>query len=144
MNVRVTKIHANAKLPVYGTPGSAAFDLAACEEVTVPPRNQGLVPTGLVFCIPPDHVMLIFARSSLFGKLGLMLSNGVGVLDADYCGPEDECKILVYNPGNEPVTVGSGARIAQGMIVPRPSLTFEEGPAQGPSRGGLGSTGGHG
>ncbi|MFH1078602.1 MAG: dUTP diphosphatase [Patescibacteria group bacterium] len=144
MNVRVTKTHPGAVIPAYATADSAAFDLTAAEETVIPPGGQGLVPIGLVFAVPEGHVMHIFARSSTFGKLGLMLSNGVGVIDADYRGPNDEIRVLMFNPGQAPVTVPAGTRVAQAIIYPFPHVEFEEGPAENTSRGGIGSTGGYG
>lgn len=141
MNVRITKIRPTAVIPTYGTERSAGFDLSAAEQVTIPSRGHGLVPTGLVFGIPDGHVLHIFARSSTFPKLGLLLANGVGVIDADYSGPTDELFISMYNPGDVPVTIEPGQRVAQGIIYPRPRVTFVEGSADGPSRGGFGSTG---
>lgn len=141
MRVRVTRVRPGAVIPVYATPGSAAFDLTAAEKTAVPSRGQGNVPTGLVFRVPEGHVLHVFARSSTFGKLGLMLSNGVGIVDSDYCGPADELFVLLFNPGDAPVTVEAGTRIAQAMIYPYPRVEFEEGPSDGPSRGGIGSTG---
>jgi dUTP pyrophosphatase len=144
MNVRVTKLDPRAVIPAYQTEGAGAFDLTVIEDAVVPTRSSSFLRTGLVFGIPQDHVMLIFARSSLFKKFGLMLTNNVGVLDADFCGPEDECYISVWNPSDLSVHVAAGTRLAQAIILPRPKATFEEGPALGPSRGGWGSTGGHG
>jgi dUTP pyrophosphatase len=143
MNVRITRIDPRARIPQYQTLGASAFDLETIEDVSVP--NGGtLLRTGLVFGIPEDHVMLILARSSLYKKFGLLLANQVGVLDADYAGPEDECFIYVWNPGTTPIEVKAGSRLAQAIILPRERATFEEGPALGKNRGGFGSTGGHG
>ena len=141
MKICITKLRPTAVIPTYGTPSSAAFDLTAAETTIIPPHGQGLVPTGLIFRIPENHVMHVFARSTTFAKLGLMLANGVGVLDPDYCGPNDEVRIIMYNPSDAPVTVEVGVRVAQAIIYPRPQIEFEEGAAQGPSRGGFGSTG---
>ena len=141
MKIKITKVHPEAKIPTYGTPGAAAFDLAISETTTVQAGAQGLLPTGLVFCIPEEHVFLVYARSSTFGRYKLLPSNGVGVIDPDYCGPEDELKILTYNMSDKPVTIEAGTRIAQGVILPRPRITFVVGEATGPSRGGFGSTG---
>ncbi|MBU1032649.1 MAG: dUTP diphosphatase [Patescibacteria group bacterium] len=141
MKIHITKIRPNAVIPTYGTPNSGAFDLAAAETITIEPLSQGIVPTGLVMCIPEGHVMHVFPRSSTFQKFGIFLSNGVAVIDSDYCGPTDELMVMFYNPGDKPVTISSGTRIAQAIIYPRPKIEFEEGAADGPSRGGFGSTG---
>jgi len=139
--VRITRIDPRAELPAYKTEGAAAFDLGVIEDVTIPPRSAARLRTGLVFGIPREHVLLIFARSSLFAKHGLTMANGVGVIDPDYCGPEDELLLSTWNPGDQLVQLTAGTRICQGIILPRPQIHFEEGPAQGTARGGFGSTG---
>ena len=144
MFVRITKLDPRAVTPQYQTAGAAAFDLHVIEDAVVEPGGAAFLRTGLVFGIPEDHVMLIMARSSLYKKFGLQLANQLGVLDADYCGPEDECHVYVYNPGKTPVEVKAGSRLAQAIVLKRDRVTFEEGPALGPTRGGWGSTGGHG
>ena len=63
----------------------------------IPPRSIGLVGTGLVIAVPDGYFLGIFARSSTPLKRGLMVANGVGVVDADYCGPDDEVKMQVIN-----------------------------------------------
>ena len=128
-------------LPKYETPGSAGFDLAASEDVTVEPGAIALIPTGLVIGVPPGHFLGIFARSSTPLKKGLMVANGVGVVDSDYCGPDDEVKVQVLNFTKAPVTVRRGDRIAQGLILPFVRAEWNEGNASGPTRGGFGSTG---
>ena len=130
-------------LPRYQTPGAAAFDLAAAADLVVAPGQLALVPTGLVFAVPDGHFLAIVARSSL-PKRGLIVANGLGVLDSDYRGPADEARVLVLNYTGGPVTITKGDRIAQAFVlrVPRVSfvpLTHEDGDA---SRGGFGSTGG--
>jgi dUTP pyrophosphatase len=144
MQVRITKLDPRAVIPEYKTPLAASFDLTVIEDATVPPHGQCMLQTGLGFGIPEGHVMLIFSRSSTFMKFGVILANGVGTIDADYSGPDDELKIIVLNPGNEAVTIAAGSRVAQAMILPRPEITFVEGPAGNINRGGFGTTGGHG
>ena len=141
MTIRITKLHPNAIIPTYATPGSACFDLHILEDAVVPPRGAAFLRTGLVFGLPPGHVLFIFARSSLYKKYGLQLANQVGIVDSDYGGPEDECYIYVRNPGDMSVPLTAGLRLAQVMILPYPQITFKEGPADKPSRGGWGSTG---
>jgi dUTP pyrophosphatase len=129
-------------MPVYQTAGAAGFDLAASAEVTVAPGAIVLIPTGLVVEVPQGHFLGIFARSSTPLKKGLMVANGVGVLDSDYCGPTDELKIQVMNVTTAPVTVAKGDRIAQGVVMPFVRVEIEDGTgATAASRGGFGSTG---
>jgi dUTP pyrophosphatase len=129
-------------MPRYETACAAAFDFTAAEEVTVLAGGVALVPTGLVVEVPAGMFLGIFARSSTPLKRGLMVANGVGVVDPDYCGPEDEVKIAVMNFTAAPVTVKRGDRIAQGMFLAAPRVVWEETEALGASsRGGFGGTG---
>ncbi|HWQ99272.1 MAG TPA: deoxyuridine 5'-triphosphate nucleotidohydrolase [Candidatus Methylomirabilis sp.] len=141
MLVRITKLDPRAVVPQYQTAGAAAFDLHVIEDAVIEPGGTAFLRTGLVFGIPADHVMLIFPRSSMYTKTGLRLGNQTGILDADYCGPNDECLIYVWNPGDTAVDVKVGTRLAQAIVLKRDRVTFEEGPALGPSRGGWGTTG---
>lgn len=142
MTVTVTRLAPHVALPRYETPGAAAFDLAAAADVEVPARGIALVPTGLVVAVPAGHFLAILARSSTPLKRGLMVANGVGVVDSDYCGPADEVKIQVFNITDAPVRVAAGDRLAQGMVLAAPRVSLVEGAApDGPSRGGFGSTG---
>lgn len=142
MKIRIHRLHPEVRLPEYQTSGSAAFDLAASARVTISPGEVALVPTGLVIEVPAGMFLGIFARSSTPLKRGLMVANGVGVVDSDYCGPQDEVKIAVVNVTREPVTVTPGDRIAQGIVLPAPRVEWEEvGELQTPSRGGFGATG---
>jgi len=129
-------------MPSYQTAGAAGFDLAASADLTVDPGAIVLVPTGLVVDVPPGHFLGIFARSSTPLKKGLVVANGVGVLDSDYCGPTDELKIQVMNVTKSPVEIRAGDRLAQGVVIPFARADLEDGDgATSPSRGGFGSTG---
>ncbi len=142
MTLKITRLSPAVALPAYATVGAAAFDLAASAAVSVPPHAIALVATGLVVEVPAGHFLAILARSSTPLKRGLMVANGMGVVDSDYCGPADEVKIQVINVTDQPVQVAAGDRIAQAMVLAAPHVTFEEtaGASQA-SRGGFGSTG---
>ncbi len=142
IRVRVRRLRENALLPSYQTPGAAGFDLAATDDLVIPPGEVRLIPTGLVVEVPVGMFLGIFARSSTPLKRGLMVANGVGVVDPDYCGPEDEVKVQVLNFTSEPVQVRAGDRIAQGLLLPATRVTWEEvDTLRASSRGGFGATG---
>jgi dUTP diphosphatase len=142
MLLRITRLDPSVPLPSYSTGGSAGFDLAAATDVEVPPHAIRLVGTGLVMKIPDGHFLAVFARSSTPITRGLMVANGVGVIDADYCGATDEVKIQVINVTDKPVRVARGDRLAQGIVLAAPRVTWEEvESATESSRGGFGSTG---
>jgi dUTP pyrophosphatase len=141
LKVRITRIDAGVQLPAYETPGAAGFDLASSVDMTIEPGQVALVPTGLVIEVPTGHLLGVFARSSTPLKRGLMVANGVGVVDSDYCGPADEIKIEVFNFTARPVIVRRGDRLAQGVILPFVRAEWrEEQETDRPTRGGFGAT----
>ena len=140
--VRIRRLDPSVELPGYATAGSAAFDLAASEVTTIAPGEVRLVPTGLVIEVPPGMFLGVFARSSTPLKKGLMVANGVGVVDSDYCGPADEIKVPVINVTTASVEIRKGDRIAQGILLPSPQIEWEEvSELATTSRGGFGGTG---
>ncbi len=142
MRLKIRRLDSTVSLPTYGTDESAGFDLAASHDLTVPPGRIALVRTGLVIEVPTGHFLAIFARSSSPLKRGLMVANGVGVIDPDYNGPADEVQIQVLNITDSDVRVSRGDRLAQGIILPAPRVTWQEVETiQEATRGGFGSTG---
>ena len=142
MRLKIKRLPSAVGLPEPATAHAAGFDLAAAIAMDVPPRSIRLVGTGLVIAVPEGHFLGIFARSSTPLKRGLIVANGVGVIDADYCGPDDEIKIQVLNITDAPVHVARGDRLAQGIVLPCPRIVWEEvTDMTEPTRGGFGSTG---
>ena len=141
LSVRIHRLRPSVALPRYESAGAAGFDLAAAVDMTIAPGTVALVPTGLVIEVPEGMCLGIFARSSTPLKRGLMVANGVGVVDQDYCGPEDEIRIAVLNFTAADVEVRAGDRLAQGILLPVTRVAWEEGPPRRASRGGFGSTG---
>src|SRR4029450_4465254 len=126
LTVRIHRLDPAVPLPKYETGGAAGFDLAASVDVTIAPGTIALVPTGLVIEVPHGHFLGIFARSSTPLRRGLMVANGVGVIDEDYCGPKDEVNVQVLNFTQAPVTVARGDRIAQGLFIPVSRAEWQE------------------
>lgn len=142
MNVIIKRIDPSLPLPEYHTSGAAAFDFYAREEVVVNPHSIAKIATNFIIQTPNGYMLNVYARSSLAHKKGLMLSNGVGVVDSDYAGPNDEILIAVYNFTDAPVTVTQGERIAQGTFVKVEQAQWHEThEIVAPNRGGFGSTG---
>lgn len=141
MKVRITRLDPSLPLPARETSGAAGFDLSASADLTIPAGGIALVPTGLVVKVPDGYFLGIFARSSTPLKRGLMVANGVGVIDTDYCGPEDEVKVQVLNFTQAPVQVRRGDRLAQGIFLKYAPPEWDEGAPVGKTRGGFGSTG---
>jgi dUTP pyrophosphatase len=71
-----------------------------------------------------------------------VVANGVGVIDSDYSGPNDEVMIQVMNVTDSDVKVSRGDRLAQGIVMPAPRVTWEEvSEIREVTRGGFGATG---
>jgi len=142
MRLKIKRLDTAIGLPEPATTGAAGFDLASAVDLEIPPRSIRLVGTGLVIAVPDGYFLGIFARSSTPLKRGLMVANGVGVVDADYCGPADEIKIQLLNITDAPVQVRRGDRLAQGIVLPCPRVEWEEVAEMSvPTCGGFGSTG---
>ena len=144
-NVRIARIDPTLPLPAYETGGAVGFDLLARLEMTVAPGAVARIPVNVIVETPPGYMLLVAARSSLPGRKGLSVPHGIGVIDQDYCGANDEILVQVYNFTAAPVTVGRGERIAQGVFVRVDQAAWQETTfADRPARGGFGSTGTHG
>jgi dUTP pyrophosphatase len=142
MRVKIRRLDATVPLPSYGTEESAGFDLAAAHDLTIGARSIALVRTGLVIEVPSGHFLAIFARSSTPLKRGLIVANGVGVIDPDYCGPTDEVMIQVLNVTDADVFVKRGDRLAQGILLAAPRVAWQEvQDIRASARGGFGATG---
>jgi len=155
----------------YATEQSACFDLSACLadrasvkgfyennepvvfvclkdesgafHIKIPAKARVLIPTGMIFDIEPLHHVKIWARSGLSIKKGLAMSNGVGVIDADYT---EEVFVPMINNSNQELKITHGDRVAQGELIFNWNQAqfkyIDVRPAQKSDRaGGFGSTG---
>ncbi|MDE1944577.1 MAG: dUTP diphosphatase, partial [Patescibacteria group bacterium] len=121
--------------------GEAAMDLASRSDVVIQPGTIEVLDLNVAMKPPPGHFVLMAARSSL-RKRGLMLANGIGILDEDYCGDGDEYHAALYNFTKEPVTVVRGERVVQIIVLPYDRVTWQEVDTLGaPDRGAFGTTG---
>jgi len=140
--MRVRRSRDPLPLPRYMTSGAAGMDLLADVEDTVvlAPRERRLVPTGIAVAVPAGFEAQVRPRSGLAARQGVTLLNAPGTIDADYRG---EVQVLLVNLGEEPVHVRRGDRIAQLVVAPVASVTWQEVPelpASARGAGGFGST----
>lgn len=141
-SVGITRVDPSLPLPRYATEGAAGFDFLCRLDTTVQPHSIARIPANVVICVPRDHVLVVALRSGTPARKGLLSPGGIGVIDPDYCGPDDEIQIQVYNFTDQPVAVERGERIAQGILVPSLICEWDEMDTSSErSRGGFGSTG---
>lgn len=123
--LKVTKLHADAKLPHKATPQSIGADVYAYlksesgRELTwsIPPGMTRMIPAGIVCVAQPPFSILVASRSGLAAQRTLFVTNAPGIIDPDYRG---EIKILLHNGGTDNQFVKHGDRIAQLILVPIP------------------------
>jgi dUTP pyrophosphatase len=141
LRVAIKRIDKGLPLPVYATAGSVGFDLLCRETVEILPRQIELIPGNVIVRIPFGYFLMLTLRSSTPRRKGLLIPNGVGIIDRDYAGEGDELKVQVLNFGDEAVEVKRGERIAQGLFIPVVHVQWDEIEEVGQGRGGFGSTG---
>lgn len=142
MQIKIKRIDKTLPLPEYHTSGSVAFDVYSRIDETILASETKFLPTNLIIETPPGYMLTIASRSSLAKKKGLQLANGIGIIDQDYCGEDDEIKLLVRNFTDNDVKIEKGERLCQGVFVRIDKAEWEEvEEINDTSRGGFGSTG---
>lgn len=142
MEVKIKRIDKQLPLPQYETQGSVGVDLITRKDTTIQAQKVGLVPANVVIEVPYGYALILSSRSSTPLKKGLSTPHGIGIIDHDYCGENDELKVQVYNFTKETITIPRGDKIAQGLFVRVDKVKFVEVEKMNEeNRGGFGSTG---
>lgn len=141
MKIKIKKLHPDALVPTYGTPGSACFDLYSIAHKMGESDREITYHTGLGFEVPEGHVMLVFSRSGHGFRHGARLANCVGVIDSDF---RDEVLVKHRVDGPRAMRFMAGNRIAQALVLPVEQVQFDvvdELSKTERGTGGFGSTG---
>ena len=132
-------------LPERKTKNSAGYDIEAAEDTIIPPYKEGnkptLVKTGLKVYMQDGEFVMLCNRSSNPGKKGLVLSNGVGIVDADYYENKDNdghFMFSFYNIGKETIEIKKGECIGQAIF--QKYYVIDDDDAKTERLGGFGST----
>ena len=126
----------NGKVPVYKTKQAACADVYLPEDVTIEPGKVACPGLQLGFDIPAGYKIIMYPRSSLLVKFGIV--QPTSIIDADYSGMEVYAPL--HNTTNKPVTLKAGDRVAQIELQPYTRVLdwkFES----NERTGGFGSTG---
>ena len=129
-------------LPTRSTKNSAGYDFFNYKKVVCKSHQITMIPTGIKAKFPEDEMLLLFNRSSNPKKKGLIILNGVGVVDSDYYGNADndgEMAFVFYNMLDEDVLIEAGEKLGQGIFVKYAKT--DDDIAEGERQGGFGSTG---
>ncbi len=103
-----------------------------------------LIPTGIKSYMQPDEVLVIANRSSNPLKRGLVIPNGIGVIDSDYYNNqsnEGEIFVQILNFGITDIKIKKGERIAQGIFLPYLLADQDDQRKKQTRSGGFGSSG---
>ena len=138
----VSRMNGKGLLPERSTAKSAGYDFYVQEDIVCKSHEITLVKSGVKAFFSDNETLLLFNRSSNPKKKGLIILNGVGVIDADYVNnPDNEGEIggLFYNMTNEDVVLKAGDKMMQGIFVE--FKVTDDDNATGERTGGFGSTG---
>ena len=141
MQIKIKRIDKSLPLPLYESPGAAGFDFVARQDTVIAPQQIALIPANVIIETPENYMLQVASRGSTPRKKGLMMPHGVGIVDSDFRGPEDEIQIQMYNFTQTEVLVRRGEKIAQGIFVPVEVATWDEvDEMRAKTRGAFGST----
>jgi len=148
-------------IPTRATKGSAAYDLYApgaidrCtayirgavlqegsgDRVSLKPGAMIRLGLGFSTIIPPGYMGVIASRSGM-GSKGLVVTQGIGIIDSDYRGT---WAVPLTNRSDEMWSINTGDRVAQVFFLPTLSVNWvsdEVSDTTERGSGGFGSTGG--
>ena len=126
----------NGKAPVYKTRQAACADVYLPEDVTIEPGKVSCPGLQLGFEIPAGSKIVMYPRSSLLVKFGII--QPTSIIDADYSGMEIHAPL--YNATDKPVTLKAGDRVAQ-VELQEYSRVLDWNFESNERTGGFGSTG---
>lgn len=116
--LKIKRLNKNAIIPTRATEGSCGYDLHAFtdEAIIIEPKQRKTIHTGIAIALPNiNSVALIYARSGIATKFGIIPANCVGVVDSDYRG---EIMVTLTNLSDSAYSINNGDRIAQMVITP--------------------------
>ena len=127
--------------PLEKLPQGDWIDLRAAETVEMKAGEYRLISLGISMKLPKGYEAHLATRSSTFKKWGVILTNGVGIIDESYCGDNDIWHFSAL--AMRDTVIEKGDRICQFRIMKKmPAVTFETVEfLSDPDRGGIGSTG---
>ncbi len=138
MEIKVKRIHEDAKLPLYQHQGDAGLDLFSSIDYVLASGEVKPVPSGIKIAVSEGYVGLVWDKSGISLKGVHRLA---GVIDSGYRG---EVRVVLVNLGNESFVIKKGMKIAQLLIqaiVQVKVVEVEELEETSRGEGGFGSTG---
>ncbi|MDR3885364.1 MAG: dUTP diphosphatase [Senegalimassilia sp.] len=124
VHVSIKILSRDAQIPHMAYNGDAGVDLRSVERIVLEPQERAMVATGLAIALPEGYAGFVLPRSGLAAKHGISIVNAPGLIDSNYRG---ELKvILLNNDPNDSFAIEIGDRIAQLIVIPIPTINFEQ------------------
>lgn len=129
------------KMPVRATRTSVAYDCYSPIDEVINPNETKLIFLNIKAYFNDDEGMFL-ATTSGMGKKGIILAQGIGVIESDYAdniSNDGNIGFMLYNHGSTPYEIKKGDKI--GQIWFQKFLTVDdEIPPTAVRTGGFGST----
>lgn len=126
MKIQAKRFDTKLPLPQYLPEDAAGFDLASRVSVQIDPGETKAVPLNIAIKVPKGYALLLLARSSTFGKFGLIMPHSVGVVDPYYSRDENELVAIFHNLGKKVADIQKGAHLVHGILIKSERVEFDE------------------
>lgn len=107
------------KLPVRATKNSVGYDFYSPIDVTIKAGETKLIFSNVKACFG-EREGLILASTSGLGKKGLILANGIGIIESDYYNNESNdgnLGFMLHNMSENDIEIHIGDKIGQGFFI---------------------------
>ena len=107
------------KMPVRATKHSVCYDCYSPIDETVNPGETKLIFTNIKATFEHDEGLFLASTSGL-GKRGIILANGIGIIESDYYNNESNdgnLGFMLHNLSEEEYQINVGDKIGQGYFM---------------------------
>ena len=114
----------SVKLPTRANSADAGMDIFIPNDFPqtfLEPGESVLIPAGLKVNVPENHALILFNKSGIASKKGLVV--GACVIDETYTG---EIHINLFNIGTSAQVINPGDKITQAICIPVNYVDIEE------------------
>ena len=129
------------KMPVRATKHSVCYDLYSPIDEVVNPGETKLIFTNVKGYCNTDEGFMVASTSGM-GKRGIILAQGVGIIESDYADNESNdgnIGLMLHNIGKDPYHIKKGDKIGQLFFFKFLTVDDEVPPTE-VRKGGFGST----
>jgi dUTP pyrophosphatase len=116
------------KMPVRATKYSVGYDFYSPIDYVLKPNETKLIFTNIKATFNGDEG-LILAVTSGMGKRGVILANGIGIIECDYySNPNNDGNLgfMLHNISEEDYEIKCGDKIGQGFFIKYYTVDDEE------------------